>query len=245
MARSVGMSTIIGTAGWSIATAHANRFPSEGTALERYSKVFSGVEVNSSFYRPHRSSTWERWAEAVPPDFRFAVKIPRTITHDAKLVDADALTKQVVANVTQLREKLGALLVQLPPSLAFESSTAERFFAQLQGTIDIAVVCEPRHSSWFTDEADALLSALQVARVAADPALVPAAAQPGGWRGLAYWRLHGSPAMYRSAYSDDALDRYAALIERSAQDAETVWCMFDNTAASAATLGALTLMTKM
>lgn len=239
------MNIIVGTAGWSIARAHAERFRSEGTALERYSKVFKGVEVNSSFYRPHRASTWERWAAGVPADFRFAVKIPRTITHDAKLIDANALTAKFVAEVGHLREKLGALLVQLPPNLSFERSIAERFFAHLQDTIDVAVVCEPRHRSWFTEEADAILKTLKVSRAAADPALVPVSAQPGGWLGVAYWRLHGSPAMYRSAYSDDALTQYAALVRRSSQRARTSWCMFDNTAASAATLDALALIEKL
>ena len=85
------MNAIIGTAGWSIARADAASFPSEGTSLERYSRVFSGVEVNSSFHRPHRASTWSKWGASVPEKFRFAVKIPKAITHDAKLVEIDAL----------------------------------------------------------------------------------------------------------------------------------------------------------
>ncbi len=75
------MDVIIGTAGWSIAAKEAASFPAEGTALERYSRVFSGVEVNSSFHRPHRSSTWVKWAVSVPEKFRFEVKMPKTITH--------------------------------------------------------------------------------------------------------------------------------------------------------------------
>lgn len=72
---------IVGTAGWSIARSDAHGFPAAGTALERYARVFGGVEINSSFHRAHRPSTWAKWAACVPAGFRFAVKIPKTITH--------------------------------------------------------------------------------------------------------------------------------------------------------------------
>jgi uncharacterized protein YecE (DUF72 family) len=81
---------------------------------------------------------------------------------------------------------------------------------------------------------DALLEDLGVARVAADPAIVPAAALPGGWRGLGYWRLHGSPLVYRSSYDDGRLDLYAALLREERLAGRPAWCMFDNTAGSAA-----------
>ena len=70
------------------------------------------------------------------------------------------------------------------------------------------------------------------------PALVPAAAEPGGWRGLAYYRLHGSPATYRSSYDDGRLEAYA---RRLAGGTAPAWCIFDNTASSAATSDALKL----
>jgi uncharacterized protein YecE (DUF72 family) len=101
------------------------------------------------------------------------------------------------------------------------------------------MVCEPRHPSWFEPGPDALLARLKVARVAADPAIVPAAASPGGWRGLDYWRLHGSPAMYRSSYDDSRLDLYAAVLRDAERGARAAWCIFDNTASSAATGDAL------
>lgn len=213
--------------------------------LERYATIFDGVEVNSSFYRAHRPATWERWAATVPANFRFSVKIPRSITHQAKLIEADALIKKFVSEVSHLGQKLAVLLVQLPPKLPFEAPIAERFFSRLRESIDVAIVCEPRNESWFTTEAEAALKMLQVARVAADPARAPAAAVPGGWPKLAYWRLHGSPAMYRSAYSNEALDSYAALIRGKSQEAGSVWCIFDNTASSAATGNARSLAMKL
>jgi uncharacterized protein YecE (DUF72 family) len=239
------MDAIIGTAGWSIARADAADFAAEGTSLERYAGAFRGVEVNSSFHRPHRPSTWAKWAAAVPDDFRFAVKIPKTITHQAKLVDAAPLVAQFATEIAPLGEKLGVVLVQLPPKLGFDAGVAERFFADVRQRIDADIVCEPRNPAWFEDEADAILVRLGVARAAADPALSPAAGRPGGWLGLAYWRLHGSPAMYRSAYTDPQLDAYAAQIRAALHEERPGWCMFDNSAASAATGNALALMAKL
>ncbi|MGZ3233287.1 MAG: DUF72 domain-containing protein [Croceibacterium sp.] len=77
----------IGTAGWSIARDAADRFPAEGSSLQRYAARFSAAEINSSFHRPHRVSTWERWRDSVPDAFRFSVKVPKLITHELKLVE--------------------------------------------------------------------------------------------------------------------------------------------------------------
>lgn len=235
----------IGTAGWSIARRNADAFPADGTALERYSRVFSGVEVNSSFHRTHRPSTWAKWAESVPEQFRFAVKIPKTITHQAKLVDVDALIATFAEEVQQLGGKLAVLLVQLPPKLAFDAEVAKRFFETLRSAIDVEIACEPRNCNWFEEGADAMLRKLRVARVAADPALGAVAGSPGGWRGLPYWRLHGSPKMYRSSYGDGAIDMYAAQIQAEISEGLEPWCVFDNTAASEATSNALSLMAKL
>ncbi len=233
--------TTIGTAGWSIARAEADAFPEAGSALERYAAVFEGVEINSSFHRSHRPSTWARWAASVPEGFRFAVKMPKIVSHHKKLVDFEAPVRAFLDEAGALGETLAVLLLQLPPKLAFDVGVAEDFLAHLKAASAARIVCEPRHPSWFEPAAGALLDRLEVARVAADPAVVPAAAEPGGWNGLAYWRLHGSPVMYRSAYGGERLKSYAAAIEAAAARGAETWCMFDNTASSAATADALTL----
>jgi uncharacterized protein YecE (DUF72 family) len=232
------MSVVIGSAGWSIGKEAAGAFPAEGSSLERYAAVFAGTEINSSFHRPHRRTTWERWAASVPNGFRFSVKLPKTITHGQKLRGCEALLEAHLADAGTLGAKLAVHLVQLPPSLAFDAEVAGGFFEMLRGRTGAAIACEPRHASWFEPEAEALLTDLQVVRVAADPARVPAAAAPGGWRGLSYWRLHGSPVIYRSSYGPERLAAYAAQLRST----EEVWCIFDNTASSAATRDALTLM---
>lgn len=233
----------VGTAGWSIPRLVADRFSAEGSALERYATRFRVAEINSSFHRPHRLSTWARWRDTSPHDFRFSVKLPKTITHQLKLVGCDEAMDEFMAQAGTLADKLAVLLVQLPPSLACATKTAERFFSALRARTRAAIACEPRHLSWFSAEAEAILQRQRVSRVAADPALCEAAARPGGWPALAYWRLHGSPTMYRSSYAE-RLPLYAAQLEESAAKAET-WCIFDNTASSAAAADALALQELM
>lgn len=233
-----GSRTRIGTAGWTIPARDAAAFPGGGSSLERYSRRFGCAEINSSFHRPHRPDTWRRWGEAVPDDFRFSAKLPKEITHKRRLTDCSGPLAAALAEMAMLGDKLAILLVQLPPSLAYEPAVAEAFLTGLRARWDRGIAFEPRHPSWFEGEADTLLDGLRIARVAADPARVPAAARPGGWRGLAYYRLHGSPAVYRSSYDDGRLEAYAA---RIAAEPAPVWCVFDNTASAAATGDALKL----
>lgn len=235
------MSINVGTAGWSIPRSLANEFPSEGSALERYAARFPVAEINSSFHRPHRRSTWERWRDSVPASFRFSVKVPKQITHQHKLVGCSEALDAFIEQASALGEKLAVLLVQLPPKLAFDEAVAERFFAELRARTSALIACEPRHPSWFAAGPDALLDELGVARAAADPAICQAAAMPGGATELCYTRLHGAPVMYRSSY-EDRIGTYAERLTREAAAGREVWCIFDNTASSAATGDALMLL---
>jgi uncharacterized protein YecE (DUF72 family) len=237
--------TYVGCAGWSIPKQHADDFPAGGTHLVRYARRFPAVEIDSSFYRPHRPETYARWAASTPAEFRFAVKLPREITHTRRLADAAAPLARFLGEATQLGEKLGPLLVQLPPSLRFDAGVADAFFDLLRESYAGQVACEPRHPSWFTVEPEQLLDRWRVARVAADPAVVPAAAEPGGWSGLVYYRLHGSPAMYESPYPPAHLDALAPRLARAAARETSAWCIFDNTALGAATADALALMERL
>lgn len=236
---------LVGCAGWTLPRDVQHRFPPNGTHLERYSVQFPAVEINSSFHRPHRPATYARWAESVPDDFRFCAKLPKTVTHERRLVDADAALDTFLAEAGGLGKALACLLVQLPPSLQFDAAAADRFFAALRERTAVAAVCEPRHPTWFAADADGLLARWRVARVAADPARVAEAAEPSGWRDLAYYRLHGSPRVYYSSYDAAYLDALAARIESDLSAGRTVWCIFDNTAAGAATGNALELMERL
>jgi uncharacterized protein YecE (DUF72 family) len=229
----------IGTAGWSFPRA-LEGFPIEGSGLERYAAVFDCVEINSSFYRPHQRKTYERWAVSTPAGFRFAVKVPRTVTHERRLVEVSELLARFLGECGGLGDRLGPLLIQLPPSLRFDTDIVERFLTGWRKATSAATVLEPRHPTWFAEPAEALLRTFQIARVAADPAVVPDAATAGGWRGLTYRRLHGSPVMYDSPYPTATLKTLAGAMAAEAQAAPT-WCVFDNTRLGAATSDALAL----
>ena len=222
--------SFVGTVGWGIASRYKDEFPQSGSHLERYAGRLPIAEIDTSFYKPHRRETYERWAGSVPDDFRFAVKTPKTMTHEQRLVGCEALANTFLQQAEGLGEKLSVILVQLPPSLPFEADTARAFFDMLGKKTKARLVCEPRHSSWFDAEAEALLIDHRIARVAADPPPVPGAAMPGGWPGLAYFRWHGVPRIYYSDYDAETLDRIGHQVKAAAASGAEVWGIFDNTA---------------
>ena len=232
---------LIGCAGWTIPKEAIAAFPAEGSHLERYAAVFGTVEINSSFYRPHQIKTYERWAACVPDSFRFSVKLPRSITHDARLVDIDAPLAQFAREAGALGDKLGCVLVQLPPKLPFDAVVAESFFARLQNTFGCTIAFEARNASWFADDATALLRERGVTRVIADPAKgqegphVPTTS-------TIYVRLHGSPRIYYSSYGPAYLAQLKHDMQVHAAAGRTVWIIFDNTASGAAVPDALAVL---
>lgn len=232
---------LIGTAGWAIPASLADSFPGDGPHLERYARVMNAAEINSSFHRPHRRSTYERWSSLVPDDFAFSVKIPKTISHQKRCAGCADELEQFLNETAGLGEKRRLLLLQLPPSFQFEEERFEQFFDLCDRLAAPLIVCEPRHASWFTPEADALLEAWQVARAGADPARVSGAETPGGWTGVSYVRMHGTPRVYYSSYSDERIDHAASLMSMAPNEA---WCIFDNTASGAAAGDALRLCSR-
>jgi uncharacterized protein YecE (DUF72 family) len=180
----------------------------------------------------------------VPAGFKFSVKAPRTITHEALLSCSSEMLSAFLGQVGFLRDKLGPILFQLPPRLEFTLARTRQFLSLLRDHYFGEVVLEPRHASWFGVEADELLREFHVARVAADPACAASAASPGGWASLVYFRLHGSPRRYYSAYTEDYLNILAAQMADLAGKAR-IWCVFDNTASGAAVPNALTLREKV
>jgi uncharacterized protein YecE (DUF72 family) len=234
----------VGCAGWNIPQHVAAHFGPSGSHLQRYSQGFSCCEINSSFYRPHKKETWERWANSVPCGFRFSVKAPKTITHEAKLNCSSELLSVFLEQLNYLGERLGPVLFQLPPSLEFDQAGARKFLSLLRKDFRGDVVWEPRHASWFEDRCDNLLKEFHIARVAADPGCVPASTRPGGLGSLVYFRLHGSPRRYFSAYSSHYLNELAAQLTNLAIVGRA-WCIFDNTASGYAVQNAFELMGKL
>ncbi|MFZ6645930.1 DUF72 domain-containing protein [Undibacterium sp. TJN25] len=221
---------------------HQQQAEHDKSHLQRYAELFSAVEINTSFYRSHMPATYERWRLSVPAGFRFSVKLPRTVTHLLRLANCDHELNSFVKEVAHLREKLGCLLIQLPPSLQFEPRVAGRFIAGLRQQTDAPLALEPRHPTWFGPDALELIQKYRLALVQADP-------QPPGFRDaelpdaspLVYHRLHGSPDMYYSAYSSDYLDDLQKTLAEQQRQGKQVWCIFDNTAQGAAFWNALLL----
>jgi uncharacterized protein YecE (DUF72 family) len=232
----------IGCAGWAITKAADGRFPDHGTSLERYAQQLPAVEINSTFYRPHRPTTYRRWAASTPPSFRFAVKAPRSITHDARLTNVEPELGRFLDEIQNLGDRLGPVLIQLPPSLAFDSPSVHLTFAQLRQRFSGPVVCEPRHESWLSPAALTALSHFGIPLVQADPAIVDSCVPHITDGPVAYHRLHGSPRMYYSSYDGEFLSRLAGQIANELACHREVWCIFDNTAAGAAIENAFELL---
>ena len=235
----------IGCAGWSLPRAQWPAFAATGSHLERYAGRFNAVEIDTSFYRPHRCETYARWAASVPSGFRFAVKLPKTITHERRLVDTMPAFDAFLSQVAGLQEKLGCLVIQLPPSLAYEPAVVRRFLAAVRRRHAGPLALEPRHASWFAAAPDGLLAHFKVGRVLADPVLFESGAAPGGWSRWVYLRLHGSPRIYWSPYPDDVLLQLAKRLALARQEGAECWCILDNTAGGESVRNALTLVSAM
>jgi uncharacterized protein YecE (DUF72 family) len=238
----------VGTSGWSLGRDLAPGSSPELSGLQRYAEYFNAVEINTTFYRLPRPGTIRRWESATPPDFRFAVKLPRSITHEARLVGVEVMVREFCQLCEGFGEKLGPLLVQLPPSLVFDAGVAGPFLEAVARATRARVVLEPRHQSWFSESVERLLSDHGIARAAADPACCPAAALPAPSRGLCYFRWHGAPKCYFSAYQPEAIAHLADSILRarvSGGGSALTYCFLDNTALGAAPVNALSLKSRL
>ncbi len=235
----------IGCAGWTLHRDAQSLFGKGDSDLMRYGTCLNAVEINSSFYRSHSSATYARWAATTPEDFLFSVKLPKAITHELRMKQCAPLLDSFFKDARGLGPKLGCVLVQLPPSFAFDACLARDFFSEMTGRWAGDISVEPRHASWFEDEAHLLLKEFNVARVLADPVRHAPGAMPAGALHLVYLRLHGTPRMYYSSYEDRVIGQLAARIEVALAGGVNVWCIFDNTASGAATHNALALQARL
>ena len=230
---------VIGTAGWSIPKELRAKFPGDGPVLTRYSGIFNGVEINSSFYREHLPRTYERWATEVPGHFRFSVKLSQEFTHNCELKPRDKDLRQSLEGILHLGEKLGVILLQFPGSTEFQLRKMDRFLRLLRKHYEGPLAVEARNCSWASSEASSLMLDHRVSKVIADPERCP-----GGTKklftasGTAYYRLHGAPVIYRSSYSPEFLRKLTEDLRRY----KNAWIIFDNTTFGEATTNALSLI---
>jgi len=207
----------IGTAGWQVTAAQRYAFPTEGTHLHRYAARLGAAEINSSFYRPHATATYARWRAQTPPGFRFAVKLPRAITHQARLREAGEALHTFLDQVAGLSDRLGCLLVQLPPSLRFDAVVADGFLRALRRRHAGDVALEPRHASFACADYVRLARSYGVATVYTDSPDYPNIADPTA--DFVYARLMRSQPGEATGYPPRALDQWAARVRRWQQGA--------------------------
>ena len=165
----------LGTSGWSYADWEGTLYPaatSPGARLPEYVKHYATVEIDSTFYGTPRRSTVERWREVAPEGFLFAAKFPQEITHEQNLVDCKEPAETFVHTMQVLGDRLGPLLLQLPPNFTVEGmDVLERFLEGLPGGARYAV--EVRHRSWVDSDLPALLREKGAALVLVDYPRMP------------------------------------------------------------------------
>jgi uncharacterized protein YecE (DUF72 family) len=226
----IGASIFVGTAGWANPPFEREQRASGQSHLQHYAALFNAVEINSSFYRSHQRSTYERWSANTPAGFGFSVKAPRSVTHDCGLRHCRSELEQFLQEIAGLGRKLRVVLVQTPASLEYDARVAVRFFKTLIAGCSAQIAFEPRHASWLAPRVQSKLSEIGVFRVVADPAKIADAGRPPDVGRLIYYRLHGSPRMYYSAYTPEYLTGLSNEIRALTARADEVWCLFDNTA---------------
>jgi uncharacterized protein YecE (DUF72 family) len=163
------MRVLAGTSGFSFDEWQGRFYPTGLSANDRllhYASRLCSVEINNTFYQMPKPALLERWRDAVPDDFRFALKAPRRLTHSQRLKTESNSLGYFFAAASTLGQKLGPLLFQLPPFLRKDAPLLAEFVAQLPATLQVAI--EFRHRSWFDDEVYALLASKNVALCGGD-----------------------------------------------------------------------------
>lgn len=239
------MKTIwIGTSGWSYKHWIGRFYPAHlkpSDFLAYYVQHFDCTELNASFYRLPKAAMVEGWRIRTPFHFRLCPKLSRLITHQKKLVEVEDSLARFFEVFAILKEKLGPILIQLPPSMQFDASRVQPFFQLLKeryGTYSFAL--EARHDSWFNADALHLLREYCIALVIA---------HSGGrfpyretvTSHLVYLRFHGPGRLYASDYPDEMLDTYAQKMVNWTQQGLTVWAFFNNDVEGYAVKNAKTL----
>jgi uncharacterized protein YecE (DUF72 family) len=216
----------IGTSGWVYSHWRGTFYPddlSEKEWLGFYAKNFDAVELNSSFYHLPKEKTFRGWYERTPKNFTFTVKGSRFITHVKKLKDCEEPLGNLLQAAGSLRDKLGPILFQLPPSFKVNKKRLEGFISLLPE--DRRFAFEFRHPSWFSREIYSVLREGRCALVVSDTPDYPC--EEVQTAGFMYFRLHGREKLYSSSYSPEQLREYAEKMKSWAKESD-VFVFFDN-----------------
>lgn len=218
---------LVGTSGFDYPHWDRRFYPEQLPANQRlafYARSFRTVELNVTFYRTPRAAAFTTWRDAVPDDFRFAVKASRYLTHVRRLKDPRGPVEYLMDRVTRLGDRLGPVLVQLPPDMPAQLDRLDHTLTAFGRSVEVAV--EPRHASWFSDELCRLLEAHGAALCLADRRgpITPL------WRTAPwlYVRFHEGRASPHSCYGQDALRTWVQRVARVASGRLRGYVYFNN-----------------
>lgn len=221
------MPLLIGTSGWQYRHWRETFYPRgvvQGKWLEYYAARFDTVESNAAFYRLPEAATFAAWAERTPDNFVMAVKASRYLTHILRLTQPEDPVRLLVERASELGDKLGPILIQLPPSMRIELDRLKRTLDTFPSDWRVAV--EFRHNSWYTDEVRQVLTDRRVALCLADRRgpLTPL------WRTTdwTYLRFHVGQATPTPCYGRQALVSWVERLAAKWTDAEDAYVYFNN-----------------
>jgi len=234
----------VGISGWSYPNWRDTFYPTDLPSrryLEFYAQEFLTTEINSSFYRLVRPQTYEKWAQHVPPDFVFAVKANRLLTHTQRLHEVEEPWQRFTQAVRTLGSHLGPILLQFPPSFKRDEPRLADFLQMAQArAAGLRLVCEFRHTSWFTEEIYRLLRRYGIALCLADSSLYPRTDVLT--TDFMYCRLHGRSELFASSYSVGELEHEAQQLQRHREAGVDIYIYFNNTMHGHALSNARTLL---
>jgi uncharacterized protein YecE (DUF72 family) len=224
----------LGTSGWSYADWEGTLYPPGTTPagrLAEYVKHFTTVEIDSTFYGTPTKTTVQRWRTIAPSGFLFAAKFPQEVTHETNLVGSEAEAESFVRTMAELGDRLGPLLLQLPPSFAVEGmGVLEDFLESLPEGPRYAV--EVRHRSWIGSDLPELLRECAVALTLVDYPRMPR--QEEATTDFAYIRWLGNRREFPSGHThlkknrDDDLLWWAGVLDRFLKEGKTVFAYANN-----------------
>ncbi len=227
----------IGTSGWHYDDWVGIFYPPEITGykeLRFFSERFNSVENNSSFYRIAGETTYKTWSRMTPGHFKFSMKLNRIMTHVHRLElneEVREKVRHILASTQVLKEKLGAIVIQLPPSFRFDPDKLARFLEFFRSEMDLReykfdIAIEFRNKYWFVEETYRLLRTHNVALVVAQSSRYPGAREVTA--DFAYIRLHGPKELFASKYTTKQLEDWAAYIERVSGEVDRIYIYFNN-----------------
>ncbi|GAA1888825.1 DUF72 domain-containing protein [Asanoa iriomotensis] len=229
---------LVGTSGWQYRDWRGPFYPEklpQKAWLAHYAGRFATVEVNNAFYRLPERDTFVKWREQTPDDFQIAVKMSRYLTHIRRLNDPAEPVKRFLDHADGLGDRLGPVLLQLPPNLKAAPKQLDAVLTEFPRTTRVAV--EPRHESWWTDEVKGVLTDHAAALAWADRLGRPVTPL---WRtaGWGYLRFHQGRATPRPRYGRSALRTWAGRLKAAFGAGADAFVYFNNDTGGAAVVDA-------